>query len=156
MSNGIEIATVGNLTNDVELRFSNNGKPWARFSIAVNEIGRSASGERTEQTTFLNCKVFGESAEHAAETLQKGMRVIVHGKMRSERWTDTSGVEKKDMSLYIDEIGPSIRWATANVTKVAREGAYQGSSQTAPAPSNASFGGDFATTGAEEENPFLA
>jgi single-strand DNA-binding protein len=151
MSNGIEIAATGNLTNDLELRFSNAGKPWARFSIAINEIGRSASGERTESTTYLNCKLFGEAAEHAAASLGKGMRVIFSGKVRSEKWTDSSGVEKKDMTVYIDEIGPSLRWATAEVTKIAREG---GSYQAPSRP--ASNGGDYASDVSEEENPFLA
>ena len=152
MSNGIEIAATGNLTNDIELRFSNAGKPWARFSIAINEIGRTASGERTESTTYLNCKLFGEAAEHAAASLGKGMRVIFSGKVRSEKWTDSSGVEKKDMTVYIDEIGPSLRWATAEVTKIARDGGgYQ-----AAAARPASNGGDFASDVSEEENPFLA
>lgn len=153
MSNGIEIAATGNLTNDLELRFSNAGKPWARFSIAINEIGRSASGERTESTTYLNCKLFGEAAEHAAASLGKGMRVIFSGKVRSEKWTDSAGVEKKDMTVYIDEIGPSLRWATAEVTKIAREG---GSYQAAPSSRPASNGGDYASDVSEEENPFLA
>lgn len=153
MSNGIEIAATGNLTSDIELRFSNAGKAWTRFSIAINEIGRTASGEKTESTTYLNCKLFGEAAEHVAGSLGKGMRVIFSGKIRSEKWTDSSGVEKKDMTVYIDEIGPSLRWATAEVTKVSREGG-----STPVAARAASNGGDFASDmgSSEEDNPFLS
>ncbi|MFM7089088.1 MAG: single-stranded DNA-binding protein [Candidatus Paceibacterota bacterium] len=151
MSNGIEISATGNLTNDIELRFSSNGRPWARFSVAVNEIGRTASGERTESTTYLNCKLFGDAAEHAAASLGKGMRVLITGKIRSEKWTDSSGVEKKDMTLYVDEIGPSLRWATAEVTKASRE------VQAPVAARQSSNGGDYASDiSQDEENPFLA
>jgi single-strand DNA-binding protein len=147
--NGIEFTAIGNLTRDAELRFSSNGKAWATFSVAVNEIS-TVNGERRENVSYLDCKVFGEQAEYLVESAGKGNRVFVTGKLRDEKWTDQSGAERRTKTLYVDEIGVSIRWATASVTKKAT-----GSSQAAPAPV-ASNGGDFSSDVAStEENPFI-
>lgn len=158
MSNGVVIQATGNVTKDPELRFSAAGRPWATFSIAVNEIGRSASGERTENVTFLNCKIFGESAENLVESAPKGTRVSVEGKLRNEKWKDAEGNDRTSMSVYVDEVSVSVRWATANVTKKPSAnggGAPREFATTAARP--ASNGGDFASDagGFEEENPFL-
>lgn len=149
MSNGVSVNVIGNVTKDPELRFSANGRAWATFSVAVNEVGRTASGERTESTTYLDCKVFGDQAEHLVESVTKGTRVFIEGKIRDEKWTDSSGNERKTKTVYIDEIGISIRWATAQVTKVAQ------STNREFATTRASNGGDFAAVTADAEpNPF--
>ena len=147
--NGIEFTAIGNLTRDAELRFSSNGKAWATFSVAVNEIS-TVNGERRENVSYLDCKVFGEQAEYLVESAGKGNRVFVTGKLRDEKWTDQSGAERRTKTLYVDELGVSIRWATASVTKKTT-----GSSQAAPAPV-ASNGGDFSSDVAStDENPFI-
>jgi single-strand DNA-binding protein len=117
MSNGIEVNVVGNLTRDVELRFSQNGKPWASFSIAVNEFSRGRDGERSEQTSFLNCKIFGDAAENLSESTSKGTRLMVHGRMRQEEWTDNEGNKRTSYSVFVDEVGPSLRWAQADIRR---------------------------------------
>ena len=156
MANGVEIKATGNMTKDPELRFGSSGKPWATFSIAVNEIGRTASGERTENVVYLNCKLFGDQAEHLVESAQKGTRVSIEGKLRNEKWTDAAGVEKRSDTVYVDEVAVSLRWATAAVTKKANpNGAPREYANTAARP--ASNGGDFASdsSSVETDNPFL-
>ena len=155
MSNGVEIKATGNLTRDPELRFSSAGRPWATFSIAVNEIGRTASGERTENVTYLNCKLFGEQAEHIVESAPKGTRVAIEGKLRNEKWTDQSGQERRSDTVYVDEVSVSLRWATAQVTKKAPANGASREYAAAAAPRPASNGGDFASDTAVEDNPFM-
>jgi single-strand DNA-binding protein len=153
MSNGVTIQVFGNLTKDPELRFSSAGKPWATFSVAVNEVGRTASGEKTESTTYLDCKVFGDQAEHLCASAGKGHRIFVEGKLRDEKWTDSTGNERRSKTVYIDEIAVSVRWATAQITKAANS---NGNGREFAA-TKASNGGDFtpAATVTEDENPFM-
>jgi single-strand DNA-binding protein len=150
MSNGVAITATGNLTRDPELRFSAQGNPWVTFSIAVNEIGRNASGEKTENVTYLNCKMFGEQAENLADSAGKGTRITVEGKLRNEKWKDADGNEKNSYSVYVDEASVSIRWATANVTKKSpNSSGVKVSANSAPADDFASD-----TTIDSDSNPF--
>jgi single-strand DNA-binding protein len=153
MSNGVIIQAFGNLTKDPELRFSSAGKPWATFSVAVNEVNRTASGEKTEQVTYLDCKVFGDQAENLASSAGKGHRVFVEGKLRDEKWTDSSGNERRTKTLYVDELAVSLRWATVEITKT---GNGNGGAREY-APTKASNGGDFAPAApaTEDDNPFM-
>ena len=145
--NGIEISAVGNLTRDAELRFSGAGRAWATFSIAVNEI-QTVNGERKDKVTYLNCKIFSDQAENMVETLGKGDRVIVTGKLEEESWADKDGTERRRTVVRVDEIGPSLRWATAQVTKKASNANPQG------APVKAASG-DFSKDNTEPDgNPF--
>jgi len=151
--NGIEITAVGNMTRDAELRFSAGGKAWATFSVAVNEISNS-QGERKENVSFIDCKVFGEQAEYLVESAGKGNRVFVTGKLRDEKWTDQTGNERRTKTLYVDEIGVSVRWATAQITKKGNGAA------AAVATATRSNGGDFSSDTAQsavstDENPFI-
>ena len=104
---------------DIELRFSPSGTPWASFSVAVTER-QTIRGERKDVTTWLRCKLFGAAAEYAAESLSKGTRVIVMGKMRQEDWTTREGEKRSTMTVFVDDIGPSLRFAQAKVTRVPR------------------------------------
>lgn len=149
--NGIEISNVGNLGSDIDLRYSQSGTPWASFSIAVREL-QTIRGERKEITTWLRCKVFGELAENAAESLKKGARVMFSGKLRSEEWTPEGGEKRSVMSLIIDEIGPSLRFAQAKVTRTERSDNGQQGSYSNSRPS--SSGGSFGSGSSQDTDPW--
>jgi single-strand DNA-binding protein len=147
MSNGANITIVGNITKDPELRFAASGVAWATFSVAVNERSRSKEGDWTDQTTYFNCKVWRNDAENLVESVTKGTRVMVEGKLRDESWTDASGQERKTKTLVVSEIGVSLKYATAQITKVARANAGE---QTG------SYSSDEPSISDEpEDNPFL-
>lgn len=130
MLNGLEFPVIGNITRDPEVRFSAAGKAWATFSIAVNRVTNSRDGDKNTSSTFVNCKAFGDIAENLASTLKRGTRVIAYGRMEEESWKDKEGNDRKSFSFIIDEIGPSLRWATASVEKTNNSGngggGYQG------------------------------
>lgn len=115
MSNTITV--VGNLTGEPELRFTQSGTAMMNCAIAANRRYQ-VNGEWQEETTFLNFTLWREQAENAAATFSKGMRVIATGRMSQKDWTDKEGNKRTSYDLVVDEIGPSIRWATAEVTKV--------------------------------------
>lgn len=145
--NGIEITAIGNMTKDADLKFSSQGRAWATFSVAVNEIS-TVNGEKRENVTYLDCKVFGDQAEYLVESAGKGTRVFVTGKLRDEKWKDQSGNDRRTKTLIVDEVGVSVRWATANVTR--------------KSPSNSSSQGQVVSTNGEsindssdDENPFI-
>ena len=118
------ITVIGNLVADPELRMSQNGKPWVTFRIASTPRVRD---RQTEQWTdgeplWLGCRAFGEHAENIANSLTKGTRVIVQGRLTSRRYTDNQGQERTSLDLDVDEIGPGLRFATAQVTRGASRG----------------------------------
>lgn len=150
--NGAEMTIVGNLVR-FDLRFGANGNAWGTGAIAATEFTTSKSGERTEQTTFVDFKVFGSLAEHLAESADKGTRLVIIGKLRNEKWTAQDGTERRSMTLYVDEVAASLRWATAAITKVSGNGGGAPRS-SAPAASSApmmdeGFGGSDL-----DDNPF--
>lgn len=145
--NGAAVTFAGRLTDNVNLRYSSAGKPWASFSIAVNERGRGRDGETRENVVFFNCKVFGDLAENLSASVQKGDRLIVSGHIRTDSWTNAEGQEQKRDAVYVDEAAACLRWATATVKRTPRGGTYSsngGYSEPAPAA-----GGE-----AADDNPF--
>jgi single-strand DNA-binding protein len=163
--NGIETTLIGNLGKDVEVRFSTKGKPWARFSVAVSRITSDASGEKKENTTWVNCKLFGDQAENLASSAQKGNRVMLTGHFESESWKDSNGEEKRDMVFVVQEVGASLRWASASLTRNASNGgggysngsangAANGSAKRS-APADNGFAAPADGGFSDEENPFL-
>jgi single-strand DNA-binding protein len=127
------VTLIGNLVEDPELRFTPSGVAMAKIRVAVNRRWRDQSGEWQEQTSFFGGTLWREAAENAAESLQKGTRVIVAGSLEQRQWETQEGDKRSVVELRIDEIGPSLRWATASVTKTARDGGDWGSSKPAPA-----------------------
>jgi len=127
MSNNVTL--IGNLVDDPELRFTPSGVAMAKIRMAVNRRWRGNDGEWQEDTSFFTGTVWREQAESAAESLQKGARVIVTGRLEQRTWETDQGDKRSVVEVQIDEIGPSLRWATATVNKTARSG-----------------GGDFAAT----------
>lgn len=127
------VTLIGNLVEDPELRFTPSGVAMARIRVAVNRRWRDQAGEWQEQTSFFGGTLWREAAENAAESLQKGTRVIITGSLEQRQWETQEGDKRSVVELRIDEIGPSLRWATASVTKTARSGDDWGSSRPAPA-----------------------
>ena len=124
MSNETTITITGNLVDDPELRFTPAGQPVARFRIASTPRYRdNATGEwKDGDTLFLTCQVWRQAAENVAESLQKGMRAIVTGRLRQRSYETKEGEKRTVYELQVDEAGPSLRNATAKVTKATRTG----------------------------------
>ncbi|GAA3669146.1 single-stranded DNA-binding protein [Microbacterium marinilacus] len=116
------ITVVGNLTADPELRYTNNGIPVANFTIASTpRTFDRASGEwKDGEALFLRASVWREFAENVAGSLTKGMRVIAQGRLSQRSYQDREGNQRTAIELEVDEIGPSLRFATAQVTRAAR------------------------------------
>ena len=114
------VTLIGNLVDDPELRFTPSGVAMAKIRMAVNRRWRGQDGEWQENTSFFGGTVWREQAEQAAESLQKGMRVIVTGRLEQRSWETEQGDKRSVVEVQIDEIGPSLRWATATVNKTTR------------------------------------
>lgn len=133
MSNNVTL--IGNLVDDPELRFTPSGVALAKIRLAVNRRWRGQDGEWQEDTSFFNGTVWREQAETVAESLQKGTRVIVTGRLEQRSWETPEGDRRSVVEIQIDEIGPSLRWATATVNKTQRGEGWSGDQKSsAPAP----------------------
>jgi single-strand DNA-binding protein len=124
MSNETTITITGNLVDDPELRFTPAGQPVTKFRIASTTRYRdNATGEwKDGDTLFLTCQVWRQAAENAAESLQRGMRAIVTGRLRQRSYETSEGDKRTVYELQADEVGVSLRNATAKVTKATRSG----------------------------------
>lgn len=124
MAGDTVITVIGNLTGDPELRFTPNGAAVANFTIASTPRNFDrASGEWKEgETLFLRASIWREAAENVAETLKKGMRVIAQGRLKSRSYETKEGERRTSMELEIEEIGPSLRFASASVNRNQRSG----------------------------------
>jgi single-strand DNA-binding protein len=132
------ITLVGNLTRDPELRFTTGGRGVASFGIAVGRRYQ-VNGEWQEQTSYFNITAWGQLGENAAATLAKGARVIVTGRLEQREYTTREGDKRTAIEVVADELGPSLRWATAQVERQARQGGDSApqraqSSNSAPDP----------------------
>jgi len=110
------ITLVGNLTRDPELRFTTGGRGVASFGIAVGRRYQ-VNGEWQEQTSYFNITAWGQLGENAAATLAKGSRVIVTGRLEQREYTTREGDKRTAIEVAADELGPSLRWATAQVER---------------------------------------
>jgi single-strand DNA-binding protein len=128
MSGETILTTVGNLTADPELRYTQNGLPVLNFSVATTPrfFDRQANEYKDGDALFLRCSLWREPAENAAGSLSKGMRVIVTGRLRQRNYQDREGNQRTAMELDVDEVGPSLRYATAQVTRTASSNAVKG------------------------------
>ncbi|WP_447587352.1 single-stranded DNA-binding protein [Microbacterium lacticum] len=118
------ITVVGNLTADPELRYTQNGLPVANFTIASTPrtFDRQANEWKDGDPLFLRASVWRDFAEHVAGSLTKGMRVVATGRLRQRSYQDREGQNRTAIELEVDEIGPSLRYATAQVTRAASGG----------------------------------
>jgi single-strand DNA-binding protein len=123
-----QITIAGNLVDDPELRFTPAGQPVARFRVASTPRFRdNASGEwKDGDSLFLTCNVWRQAAENVAESLQRGMRVIVSGRLRQRSYETKEGEKRTVYEVEVDDVGPSLRNASAKVNRVARSGGQGG------------------------------
>jgi single-strand DNA-binding protein len=163
------ITVVGNLTADPELRYTQNGLPVANFTIASTPrtFDRQANEWKDGEALFLRASVWREFAEHVAGSLTKGARVIATGRLKQRSYQDREGQNRTSIELEVDEIGPSLRYATAQVTRAASSGGGGGQRQQAvaadepwstPGSQSGNGGGDaWATPGSSsygDDTPF--
>ena len=133
------ITVVGNLTADPELRYTQNGLPVANLTIASTPrtFDRQANEWKDGEALFLRASVWREFAEHVAGSLTKGTRVIAQGRLTQRSYTDKDGNNRTAVELEIDEIGPSLRYATAVLTRTASAGNGNGNAAPQAAPQSA-------------------
>jgi len=128
MAGETPITLIGNLTADPELRFTPSGAAVANFTVASTPrtFDRQTNEWRDGDAMFLNCAVWRQAAENVAESLQKGMRVIVSGRLKSRSYETREGEKRTVFEVDVDEIGPALRYATAKVTRTSSNGGQGG------------------------------
>ncbi|MFD8384295.1 single-stranded DNA-binding protein [Streptomyces sp. NPDC059679] len=166
MAGETSIVVVGNLVDEVDLRFTAQGAAVAKFRVASTPrtFNKTTSAWEDGESLFLSCSVWRQAAENCAETLAKGMRVIVQGRLKQRSYEDREGVKRTVFELEVDEIGPSLKMATAKVTKTGGRQGQQGQAAgrgqqgggdpwatSAPAGSG---GGGWGGSAAPDEPPF--
>ncbi|MEA2506783.1 MAG: single-strand DNA-binding protein [Actinomycetota bacterium] len=130
------VTLVGNVTDDPELRFTPSGAAVANFTVAVNRRYKNADGQWEDKLDgFFRCNCWRDMAEHVAESLTKGTRIVVTGRLQQRSWEDQDGGKRSAFEIQVDEVGPSLRWATATVQKTERSSAPR---QGAPASGGSS------------------
>ena len=153
MANDNQVMLVGNLTDDPELRFTPNGAAVANFRLAVTPRVRDGDSWKDGETSFFRINVWRQQAENVAETLQKGARCIVVGRLRTRSWETPEGEKRSVTEVEADEIGPSLKFATAKVERSSRGGSGGGGGggggDWAGSAAGASKGGQF-----NDEPPF--
>lgn len=118
MASDNNVTLVGNITRDPELRFTPSGQAVASFGIAVNRRWQNRqTNDWEEQTSFFDVKCWAQMAENVSESLGRGSRVIVTGRLEQRSWETDQGDKRSKVEVVADEIAPSLRWATAQVTK---------------------------------------
>ena len=136
MANGNTVTIIGNITRDPELRFTPSGQANATFGVAVNRRWQNRqSGDWEEATSFFNVVAWRELAENVSESLGKGARVIVTGRLEQRSWETQDGDKRSVVEVEADEVAASLRWATAKVERAsgkakATASAGNGSSDT--------------------------
>ncbi len=125
--NGNSVTLVGNVTRDPELRFTASGQATATFGLAVNRVWNDRqTNERKEAVSFFDIVCWREMAENASESLSKGARVVVTGRLEQRSWETPEGDKRSKIEVVADEVGPSLRWATAEIRKNDRRGPGEG------------------------------
>ena len=160
------ITVVGNLTADPELRFTSSGAAVANFTVASTPrtLDRQSGEWKDGDALFLRCNIWRQAAENTAETLTRGMRVVVQGRLRQRSFETREGEKRTVVEMEVDEVGPSLRYATAKVNKVSRQGGasgsggYGSSGSSSDDPWNsapqAGSGAPASSGGSDEEPPF--
>jgi len=163
MAGDTQITVVGNLTGDPELRFIQSGAAVANFTVASTPrtFDRQSNEWKDGDTLFMRCSLWREAAENVAESLTKGMRVVVTGRLVSRSW-EANGDKRTVMEMQVDEVGPSLRYATAKVTRTPRTGGqggggFSGGGQgggSANAPAGGAANDPWASAPSSDEPPF--
>lgn len=148
MAQGNQVTIVGNLTDDPELRYTPAGAAVATFNVAVNRRTRDESGQwRDGETSFFRCNVWRQQAENVAESLSKGTRVMVIGRLRQRSWETPEGQKRTVIEIEVESVGPSLEWAKASVSKTPRD-------ESSTPAFVASGGGGTNGSAVDEEPPF--
>jgi single-strand DNA-binding protein len=155
-----QITIAGNLVDDPELRFTPSGQPVAKFRVASTPRFRdNTTGEwKDGDSLFLTCNVWRQAAENVAESLTRGMRVIVSGRLRQRSYETREGEKRTVYEVEVDDVGPSLRNASAKVNRVARsggDGGYSGGGQRGQGGSR-SGGGQGGYSGGAEADPWAS
>src|SRR5881398_2821792 len=124
MAGDTTVTVIGNLTADPELRFTPSGQAVASFTVASTprSFDRQSNEWKDGDTLFLRCSVWRQAAENVAESLHRGTRVIVQGRLRQRSFETREGEKRTVIELEVDEVGPSLKFATAKVSKTTRGG----------------------------------
>jgi single-strand DNA-binding protein len=121
MAQDNQVVIVGNLTRDPELRYTPNGAALVRFTVAVSRRTRDESGQwKDAETSFFDVTAWRTLAENIAESLTQGSRVVVVGRLRTNSWETPEGERRTKVEIEAEDVGPSLRWATAKVEKQVR------------------------------------
>jgi single-strand DNA-binding protein len=146
------VVVVGNLTDDPELRFTPQGVAVANFRLAVSRRVKDESGQwKDGETSFFRVSCWRQLAENVAESLTRGSRTMVTGRLRMRQWETQEGEKRSVVEIEADEVGPSLKWATAKVEKTSRGGGGGGRDGGSASDE---WGTDAAAVPAEEEVPF--
>jgi single-strand DNA-binding protein len=140
------ITVVGNLTDDPELRFTPSGAAVANFTVASTPrtLDRTTNEWKDGEALFLRCSIWRQAAENVAESLQRGMRVMVQGRLKQRSYETREGEKRSVIELEVEEIGPSLKFATAKVARANRGsggGGYGGGAPEGGAPAGGGWGG---------------
>jgi single-strand DNA-binding protein len=124
----ITVTVIGNLTNDPELRFTPSGAAVASFTVASSSrvLDKTTNEWKDGDTVFMRCSVWRQYAENVAESLTKGTRVIVSGRLKQRSYETREGEKRTVMELEVEDVGPALRYATAKVNRVQRQGGGYG------------------------------
>ena len=158
MAGETQLTVIGNLTGDPELRFIQSGAAVVNFTVASTPrtFDRQTNEWKDGDTLFMRCSLWREAAENVAESLTKGMRVIVTGRLVSRSY-ESNGEKRNVTELQVDEVGPSLRYATAKVARQQRSGGASGGSGGsgfATSPAGGSDNDPWASAPASDEPPF--
>jgi single-strand DNA-binding protein len=143
------ITVVGNLTGDPELRFTPSGAAVANFTVASTPraFDRQSNEWKDQETLFMRCSVWREAAENIAESLVRGNRVVVTGRLKSRSYETKEGEKRTVVELEVDEVGPSLRYATAKVNRTQRSGGQGGGGQGGGGGNGGQGGGSWGGSG---------
>jgi single-strand DNA-binding protein len=151
MANGNTVELVGNITRDPELRFTPSGAAVANFGLAVNRRWRNQqTNEWEEQVSFFDIVCWRELAENVSESLTKGTRIMVSGRLDQRSWETENGDKRSKVEVVADDIGPSLRWATAQVSRNERREGGSGGGFDSPPPASEPPAGGYN----DDEEPF--
>ena len=158
MAGDTPITVVGNLTADPELRFTPSGAAVANFTVASTPraFDRQTNEWKDQEALFLNCSVWRQAAENAAESLTRGMRVVVTGRLKARSYETREGEKRTVFEIDVEEVGPSLKYATAKVAKTSRSGGGQGFSSGGgddPWASSPAGGGQGSSQGGSQAGP---
>ena len=150
------VTLVGNVTRDPEIRYTPSGQTVATFGLAVNRRWQNRqNNEWEEQVSFFDVKCWAQMGENVSESIPRGTRVVVTGRLEQRSWENDNGEKRSKIEVVADEIAPSLRWATAQVQKIdRRDGTTPGGAPASSGGANANAGGGATRPAANEPSNF--